>query len=536
MDLPHEKADVSREDFQILEDLATAFWYSEVLFAALELELFKHLAGGPLSPEVLAARADCECDGLTRLLGALAILGLVVETGGSFENGPLASRFLIPGTPDYAADFLLYRRYLVPHWQRLASRVRDGVRANDRPENEMAETYQKRVLAYVRALDFQARLKAEDAARQIALHQDLQPKRILDLGGGAGAWCRALRKLWPDARAVLLDLPETLDAARKLDPDPRSWDGIEPLAANALTPCFREGSFDLILLSNILHAYGAGEAEELLQNAVRCLASGGTVLVHDYLTDPRGASPCKGTLYDLNMMLNTYNGRVYSLKELRKLLNAVGLGSTELLHLRTDTSLLLARRDDPPGHHSITQRDELVAEASELGFAFAKIIETRDIAIEPWVRLKCQFGCSAYGASLTCPPRSPDEATMRVVLARYTHGLLVQANPPSKDFHERLLALERHLFLEGYSEVLAFGAGPCPVCAACPPDGPCRFPDKARPSLESCGVDVYETAHRAGLYLEPVTHRLGYVKYVGLVLFNDKRSHAHSADPGNLDP
>ncbi|MHC1741606.1 MAG: DUF2284 domain-containing protein [Syntrophobacteraceae bacterium] len=536
MDLPHEKADVSREDFQILEDLATAFWYSEVLFAALELGFFKHLAEGPLPPEGLAARSGCELDGLARLLGALAVLGLVVEREGMFENGPLASSFLVPGTPHYAGDFLLYRRYLVPHWQRLVARVRDGACANDRPQDESAAAYQERVLAHVRALDVQARLKANDAARQIALHCDLQPRWILDLGGGAGAWCRAFRRLWPEARTVLVDLPETLAAARKLYPDPRSWDGIEPLAGNALTACLRDGSFDLILLSNILHAYSAAESEELLRNALRCLAPGGTMLIHDYLTDTHGSCPFKGTLYDLNMMLNTYNGRVYSLKELGDLLEAVGLQSTRLLHLRTDTSMLLARREDPSGHRTITHRDELVAEAGQLGFPFARIIETRDMAIEPWVRLKCQFGCSGYGASLTCPPHSPDEATMKALLSRYTHGLLVQSSPPSKDFHERLLALERCLFLGGYPEALAFGAGPCPVCSDCPPDGRCRFPDKARPSLESCGVDVYETARRAGLSLEPVTHRLGYVKFVGIVLFNEKRNHAHSIHPGGLDP
>jgi hypothetical protein len=57
----------------------------------------------------------------------------------------------------------------------------------------------------------------------------------------------------------------------------------------------------------------------------------------------------------------------------------------------------------------------------------------------------------------------------------------------------------------------------------------------ARPSLESCGVDVYETARRAGLFLKPLTHHLGYVKYVGLVLFNEERKHAHSVDPGGLN-
>jgi hypothetical protein len=48
-------------------------------------------------------------------------------------------------------------------------------------------------------------------------------------------------------------------------------------------------------------------------------------------------------------------------------------------------------------------------------------------------------------------------------------------------------------------------------------------------------VDVYETARRAGLALSPVPHLQGYVKYVGLVLFDKKGSHASPAGPGSLD-
>jgi len=115
-----------------------------------------------------------------------------------------------------------------------------------------------------------------------------------------------------------------------------------------------------------------------------------------------------------------------------------------------------------------------------------------------------------------------NEDEMRTVISGYRHALLVQGTPPSHQFHEQLLALERAVFLAGYAEALAFGAGPCPVCPSCPEDGSCRFPEKARPSLEACGVDVYRTAHNAGLSLSPVPHPQGYVKYVGLVLF-DKR-------------
>ena len=111
---------------------------------------------------------------------------------------------------------------------------------------------------------------------------------------------------------------------------------------------------------------------------------------------------------------------------------------------------------------------------------------------------------------------------MKEILSGYTHALVVQGTPPSRQFHERLLALERSFFLNGYPEALAFGAGPCPVCPACPSDQECRFPKMARFALEACGVDVYETARRAGLSLKPVCNPMGYVRYVGIVLFKEK--------------
>lgn len=536
MNLPHHKTDVAREDFQLLEDLATAYWYSEVLFAALELKICELLAAGPCSMEELAKQSGCEPDGLSRLLAALTSLGLLIEHEGRFENGPLAARYLVPGSPSYAGDFLRYRRFLVPHWQRLVPRVRGGIAANDRAEDEPREAYEERVFEYVRAMDYQARLKAADAMERMASILDLRPRWILDLGGGAGAWCRAFFGVWPEARAVLMDLPETLRAARKLYPDSWSWKGIDLIAGNGLTPCFSGERFDLVLLSNIVHAYGKSEARKLLEDAVRFLAPGGMVLVHDYLADEHSTSPLKGRLYDLHMMMNTYNGRVYPLEDMVGMLKDAGLESVRLLHLRTDTSVLLASRDGPGGGQRITHGDMLCAHAKKLGFQAARVIESGQIAVEPWVRLKCRFGCNRYDTSLNCPPSSPDEDKMKEILSGYTHALVVQGAPPPGEFHERLLALERNLFLSGHYEALAFGAGPCPVCSACPDDGECRFPEKARPSLEACGVDVYETAHRAGLHLEPVTHRLGYVKYVGLVLFNEERNHAHSVDPGRLDP
>jgi predicted metal-binding protein/ubiquinone/menaquinone biosynthesis C-methylase UbiE len=522
MDLPYLQPDIASENFQILEDLATGNWYSEVLFAALELGIFDALAEGPSSFDELAARLECDPDSLSRFLEALSALGLIAASDGKYENGPLASRFLVRGGEWYAGHFLNYRRFLAPGWKRLPARIRAGASANDRPEDEAPEAYQERVFAYVRTMDFQARIKAEDAAEALSLLSKTKPQHLLDIGGGAGAWCRALLGKWPEARALLLDLPETLAAARKLYPGASHWKGIEMVAGNGLNLGIGNRKFDLVILSNILHAYGKTEATQLLNEAVQALTPGGQILIHDYLADGHRSSRLKGRLYDLHMLLNTYNGRIYSLEELQGMLAAAGVENSRLFHLETDTSILLASKDGSTRHLSLDDGDMAEAHARAIGFIFARVIEATEIVTEPWVRIKCEQGCARYGSSLSCPPHSLSLEKMREVLSAYTHALLVQATPPAESFHERLLALERLAFLNGHPEALAFGAGPCPVCPACSTDGKCRFPDRARPSLEACCVDVYETARRAGLSLAPLRHRMGYVKYVGLILFRKR--------------
>jgi predicted metal-binding protein/ubiquinone/menaquinone biosynthesis C-methylase UbiE len=522
MKIHYLHADVASENFQILEDLATGSWYSEVLFAALELGIFEALSENPRSFEDLSVELDYDSGSLIRFLEVLSSLGLIVVRNGNCENGPLAAKFLVRGSEWYAGHFLDYRKFLAPGWKRLPARIRLGVSANNRPETEAPEAYQERVFAYVRAMDFQARIKAESVLQNLPLLTKSRPRNLLDIGGGAGAWCRALLGKWPEARALLLDLPETLVAAKKLYPETSSWERIETIAGNGLTLSVGSQRFDLVILSNILHAYGRAEAAQLLRQAAEVVAPGGQILIHDYLADGHRSSPLKGRLYDLHMLLNTYNGRIYSLQELQEMLAAAGIENSRLFHLETDTSILLASKDGSSLHMALDDGAMAEAHAKAVGFTFVRVIEASEIVTESWVRIKCEQGCALYGRSLNCPPHSLSLEKMREVLSAYTHALLVQATPPAESFHERLLALERFTFLNGHPEALAFGAGPCPICPTCTTDGKCRYPDRARPSLEACCVDVYETARRAGLSLEPLRHRMGYVKYVGLVLFNKR--------------
>lgn len=513
---PARLADPAQDSFQLLEDLASAAWLSEALFAALELDLFVLLGREGGSAAELAHGEGWDGLALERLLDTLAEMGLLVKWNGRFANSPLAMRHLLPDSPDYLGDFLTYRRFIADHWQRLPDRIREGPEANQRSEDESGHVYAERVLDYVRALDAQARLKAREAMAALSLLMD-SPRKILDLGGGAGAWCRAALQQWPRAEALLMDLPEVIQAAQSLYSSTKDWRGIRAMAGDCRHPDLPPGSFDLIVVSNLLHAYSESEAEEILLRAAKLLAPDGTLLIHDYFCEEQGGDSLKGRLYDLHMLLNTYNGRIHELESLAAMLNQAGLGKWRMLRLESDSAIILAQEGEASAGQ-IASDDLLLLHAQGIGFDRAAIIPAREIRVEEWVAQKCRTGCPGYGRGLQCPPHSPEPSEMRATLQTYQKALLVQGAPPGKEFHRKLLALERHCFLAGFHQALAFGSGPCTICEKCDLSQPCRFPAKSRASMEACGIDVYGTVHGAGWRLTPVREKDGYVKKIGLVL------------------
>ena len=154
--------------------------------------------------------------------------------------------------------------------------------------------------------------------------------------------------------------------------------------------------------------------------------------------------------------------------------------------------------------------------AQELGAESAKIISAESVITGAWVRLKCQYGCGGYGQSLTCPPHSPTPEQTRQALDCYQAALLVHSHD-GRRLNKIVVELEREIFLAGFRKALAFGAGPCALCKECDLEG-CLHPDRARPSMEAAGMDVFSTARGNGYRIEVLTDPGQQADYFGLVL------------------
>ena len=156
-----------------------------------------------------------------------------------------------------------------------------------------------------------------------------------------------------------------------------------------------------------------------------------------------------------------------------------------------------------------------VKRAKEMGARNAKVIPPKTVVTAEWVRMKCQFGCRGYGKRLTCPPNSPAPDRTRRMLDEYSHALLIHVDDDT-EVHELVTTLEREAFFDGHFRAFGLGAGPCDLCDKC--GKRCKHPSQARPSMESCGIDVFSTARAHGFPIEVLTDRDCDHDYYGLVL------------------
>jgi len=155
--------------------------------------------------------------------------------------------------------------------------------------------------------------------------------------------------------------------------------------------------------------------------------------------------------------------------------------------------------------------------ALEKGFTHAKPVDPASVVTAPWVRLKCQFGCPGYGLSHSCPPSTPTPEETRKILDGYGQAILFHLEAlKAPDRRERagqlmasLVELEGEIFKDGYYKAFALLAGPCGLCKECAKikDKPCHFGHKARPSMESFGIDVYQTARNNGFPIQPLREK-----------------------------
>src|SRR5258708_17599871 len=106
-------AEKPRLDTTRLQKMATAYWESAALMAAVELDVFTAIERGQDTIPALAKAVGMSDRNAERLLTALTALTLLEREGERFANAPDVQRFLVKDSERYAGPWILFTK---PRW------------------------------------------------------------------------------------------------------------------------------------------------------------------------------------------------------------------------------------------------------------------------------------------------------------------------------------------------------------------------------------------------------------------------------------
>ena len=181
--------------------------------------------------------------------------------------------------------------------------------------------------------------------------------------------------------------------------------------------------------------------------------------------------------------------------------------------------------------------ERLIQTALDCGATKAVIIRQDAIVLNGEFRAMCEANrCGAYGRCYMCPPDVGPVDELMWKIRSYYKGLFYQIIAPLEDsfdiegmaeakktlvkVSQRLLDAAGPLLGDEALHLSGGGCGLCPVCARVTEE-PCRHPDRAMASLESCGVDVYQTTLSTPMKYINGTNT---VTYFGMVLYTEREN------------
>lgn len=326
-------------------DLLTGYRASMVLILAHRAGLLALLGNGGVSAKTLCTRLGWDPAYGLRFLDVLCSLGMLFREKDLYDFTPAFRPLLAPDEPCSQWQTLEFETQLIGSWHRLEDTLKAGRRllaGGDKSPEELKLARNR----YLGVMDEAARVRAVEVWDCL----DALPEegRLLDLGTGSGAYVRELLTQRPGWSVVCCDLPEIL-AREELRRSLAPWAGrIDWCGCNLLDEepsgwhTINERSCNVVLLSNLIHCQSAVESAALLRRAVAKMAVHGQLIIHDFLSDDR-----RGALYDLHMMINTFNGRTYAIREVMAMTAAQGCVCQAVRYLPSGSIVLvlaLARR------------------------------------------------------------------------------------------------------------------------------------------------------------------------------------------------
>ena len=327
-----------RSPAQNLLQLTSGYWVSQAIYVVAKLGIADLLKDGSKSCEELAKATGTHTQSLSRVMRALASVGVFIEIdAGRFGLTPLAGPLQTGVHDSMRAWAIMLGEESYRAWGELLYSVKTGEPAFD-------HVYEMRRFEYLgqhpEAADVFNTAMTALFGRVHAAVVKAYPfsgfTKVVDVGGGNGFLITLILKANPQVTGVLFETPAVIQ-------DAKNHIEAAGLAARCDTVAgdFFEsipGGGDAHLLGHVIQSFDDDRSVTILRNCRRAMAKQGKLLLVEPVIAP-GNVPSFAKLLDLHMLVVT-GGRQRTEAEYRTLLGAAGLLLTNVLLTESEESVI----------------------------------------------------------------------------------------------------------------------------------------------------------------------------------------------------
>jgi len=343
--------------FDRLRIAGAGFQEGCILHAMAELDLATHIIerSNSASADELAETLKLDYNALTVLLNALA--GLEYFTKSEDARFSVAEPYIELLDSRHSATYIPMFRHqanCMRNWTQLARIVTDGKPAEKQSSILGSETDN---VSFILAMNSIGRIfvgsMIEDLKKNGVLDFPKEDIRFIDIGGASGTYTLAFLESLPLAEGTIFDLPVAIREAQ------RRFAGthLERRVSFAEGDFYQDelpAGYDFAWVSAIIHQFGRVESQMLYGKAYRALNSGGRIAVRDFVMDSNRTSPAQGTLFAVNMLIQTESGMVYTFDEIRADLEAAGFVNIRLAVPADTMSAVVVAEKRPAAKYAST--------------------------------------------------------------------------------------------------------------------------------------------------------------------------------------
>jgi 2-polyprenyl-3-methyl-5-hydroxy-6-metoxy-1,4-benzoquinol methylase len=314
---------------RFLEDLQ-GFQRTQVLRAALELELFTALGEGPTDADALARSVRADPRGVRILCDYLVTLGFLAKDGSEYRPSEDAALFLDRRSPSYIGDVAKF--LAAPAVMDAFAHAVEAVRTGGGGTALDSMTPDHPIwLEYAREMGPLFVAPAAAIAEHLA-GSAAPVRRILDVAAGHGAFGVEIAVRFPGAELTALDWPSVLPIAQARAESAGVGDRFHGVPGDIFATPFGS-TFDVVVLANFLHHFDPLTCDRLLRRTFESLADTGRAVVVEFVPNADRVTPPSVAQFAFTMLTTTRHGDAYTSEELEGMLRRAGLGTIERLSL-----------------------------------------------------------------------------------------------------------------------------------------------------------------------------------------------------------